>query len=66
MGFTHPMGACRIRDNSETSVVDQHYIVHGFANLFLATVGVIPISIAINPTLTAAVLALEAVDFMNS
>lgn len=61
-GFTHPMGTCRMGNDPMTSVADNQCRVHGFDNLFLATVGLIPISIAINPTLTAAALAVEATD----
>ena len=61
-GFSHPMGTTRMGDDPATSVVDPSGRVHGTENLFVAGVGVIPVAIAVNPTLTAAALALVAAD----
>lgn len=36
--------------------------VHGFANLYLSTLGLIPAPVAVNPTLTAVALATGACD----
>ena len=61
-GFTHPIGICRMGKDPRTSVADTQSRVHGFENLYLATVGLIPITIAVNPTLTAAALAVDAME----
>jgi choline dehydrogenase-like flavoprotein len=61
-GFSHPMGSTRMGDDSSTSVVDRSGRVHGFDNLYLAGVGLIPVRVAVNPTLTAIARALETAD----
>jgi choline dehydrogenase-like flavoprotein len=61
-GFSHPMGSTRMGDDPTTSVVDRHGRVHGFENLYLAGVGLVPVAIAVNPTLTAVALGLAAAD----
>lgn len=62
LGFSHPMGTTRMGDDPATSVTDLAGRVHGFANLYLAGPGLIPIAIAVNPTLTAVALALATAD----
>lgn len=64
-GFTHPMGMCRMGLNPETSVADHFGKVHGFKNLFIATVGLIPNSIAVNPTLTASAIAIATTEAIS-
>jgi choline dehydrogenase-like flavoprotein len=61
-GLSHPMGTTRMGDDPATSVVDRHGRVHGFDNLYVVGASVIPVPIAVNPTLTAVALALEAAD----
>jgi C-glycoside oxidase len=61
-GFTHPMGITRMGDEKKTSVTNFKGKVHGFDNLYLATVGLIPTKLAVNPTLTAAAIALATTD----
>jgi len=61
-GFSHPMGTTRMGDDPATSVVDRTGRVHGFENLYLGGPGLIPVAIAVNPTLTAVALALEAAE----
>jgi len=61
-GFTHPMGMCRMGEDPKTSVVDLNGRVHGFSNLYLASVGLIPVRMAVNLTLTAAALAIASTD----
>ncbi len=63
-GLSHPMGTTRMGDDPTTSVVDRRGRVHGFDNLYLCGLGVIPGPIAINPTLTAVALALETADHL--
>jgi choline dehydrogenase-like flavoprotein len=43
-------------------VADRVGKVHGFENLYLSTVGLIPAPVAVNPTLTAVALALRTCD----
>lgn len=61
-GFSHPMGTTRMGDDPDESVCDRSGRVHGFANLYVAGTGVIPVAIAVNPTLTAVALALESAE----
>ncbi|NEQ69497.1 MAG: hypothetical protein F6K21_29205 [Symploca sp. SIO2D2] len=62
----HTMGTVRMGKKGaiETSVVDPNSKVHNFTNLYLGGPGVIPSMNAVNPTLTAAALAIIAVDNM--
>ncbi|MFI5506645.1 FAD-dependent oxidoreductase [Mycobacterium sp. NPDC051804] len=63
LGFAHVMGTCRMGAVDDgTSVTDGFGEVWGTRGLYLATVGVIPTALAVNPTLTAAALALRSVD----
>jgi choline dehydrogenase-like flavoprotein len=63
LGFAHVMGTCRMgaRDDG-TCVTDEFGQVWGTENLYLATVGVIPNALAVNPTLTGAALAIRSAD----
>ncbi len=61
-GFSHPMGTTRMGDDPATSVVDRRGRVHGFENLYVAGVGIVPVPIAVNPTLTAVAVALHTAD----
>lgn len=62
-GFAHVMGGCRMGTVDDgTSVTDPAARVWGFENLYLATVGLIPTRVAVNPTLTAAALAIRTAD----
>lgn len=63
LGFAHVMGTCRMGAVDDgTAVTDGFGEVWGTRGLYLATVGVIPTALAVNPTLTAAALALRSVD----
>jgi choline dehydrogenase-like flavoprotein len=63
LGFAHVMGTCRMGAVDDgTSVTDDVGRVWGTRNVYLATVGVIPTALAVNPTLTAAALAIRSVD----
>jgi choline dehydrogenase-like flavoprotein len=64
LGFAHVMGTCRMG-----AVDDGNSVTDGFGrvwggtdNVYLATVGLIPTALAVNPTLTAAALAIRTVD----
>ncbi len=61
-GFTHPMGMTRMGDDPQTSVCNESGRVHGLDNLYIAGVGLIPKSIAVNPTLTAAAVAIASCE----
>lgn len=67
LGFAHVMGTCRMGAADDgTCVTDEFGRVWGTENLYLATVGVIPDPLAVNPTLTAAALAIRSVDRLLS
>lgn len=62
-GFAHVMGGCRMGTVDDgASVADPAARVWGFENLYLSTVGLIPTRIAVNPTLTAAALAIRTAE----
>lgn len=63
LGFAHVMGTCRMGDSDDGScVADEFGRVWGTENLYLATVGLIPTALAVNPTLTGAALAIRTAD----
>lgn len=63
LGTPHLIGSCRMGATDDgTSVADIDGRVWGTENLFLATNGVIPTRLAVNPTLTAAALAIRTAD----
>jgi choline dehydrogenase-like flavoprotein len=63
LGFAHVMGTCRMGVVDDgNSVTDGFGRVWGTDNVYLATVGLIPTALAVNPTLTAAALAIRTVD----
>ncbi|WP_319435473.1 GMC oxidoreductase [Mycobacterium sp. RTGN5] len=63
LGFAHVMGTCRMGAHDDgTCVADTFGQVWGTENLYLATVGVIPNALAVNPTLTGAALAIRSAD----
>lgn len=61
-GTAHLVGTCRMDTKLSPGVTDQNGQVHGFENLYLATVGLIPAPVAVNPTLTAVALTLQTCD----
>lgn len=61
-GSEHLMGSCRMGMDSASSVTDTCGRVHGFENLYVAGNAVIPTRLAVNPTLTAAALAVRTAD----
>jgi len=58
----HLAGTCRMDVPGRDGVTDSFGRVHGFGNLFLTTVGLFPVPVAENPTLTAIALALRSCD----
>jgi choline dehydrogenase-like flavoprotein len=65
LGFAHVMSTCRMGVGDDgTSVTDGYGRVWGTHNLYLATVGVIPTALAVNPTLTATALAIRTADHL--
>lgn len=66
-GFCHLTGGCRMgMKNDGSSVTDTFGKVWGVDNLYLATVGLVPGNLAVNPTLPAAALALRTADHILS
>ncbi len=61
-GTGHLVGTCRMDREGWPGVTDRRGKVHGFENLYLATVGLIPAPVAVNPTLTALALTLNTCD----
>jgi choline dehydrogenase-like flavoprotein len=61
-GSGHLVGTCRMDRSDWGGVTDRLGRVHGFDNLYLATVGLIPAPVAVNPTLTAVALAVRTSD----
>lgn len=62
LGTPHLMGSCRMGVDPAGSVVDPEGRVHGVAGLAIAGNGVVPGRLAVNPTLTAAALAVRTAD----
>lgn len=65
--LTHPLGGCRMAENSARGVVDQYGRVFDashpgarYPGLYVTDAAIIPTSLGINPTLTIAALALRA------
>jgi choline dehydrogenase-like flavoprotein len=65
-GTGHLVGTCRMDCLDWGGVTDRLGRVHGFENLYLSTVGLIPAPVAVNPTLTALAVALNASDAIVS
>jgi C-glycoside oxidase len=61
-GTGHIVGTCRMDCRGWPGVTDRVGKVHGFENLYLATVGIFPAPVAVNPTLTALALTLRTCD----
>jgi len=62
-GFAHMTGTTRMsRADDGTGVTDHQGRVWGFDNLYLATNGLIPTRMAVNPTLTGVALAAHVAD----
>jgi choline dehydrogenase-like flavoprotein len=65
-GAAHLVGTCAMDADDRRGVTDPQGRVHGFDNLYLATLGRIPAPVAVNPTLTAVALALGNCDAILS
>jgi choline dehydrogenase-like flavoprotein len=62
-GFAHMTGTVRMSAADDgTGVADYQGRVWGFDNLYLATNGLIPTGMAVNPTLTGVALAAFVAD----
>ncbi|MES0882205.1 FAD-dependent oxidoreductase [Roseibium sp. SCP14] len=62
-GFAHMTGTTRMsKDDNGTGVSDYQGRVWGYDNLYLATNGLIPTRMAVNPTLTGVSLAIHVAD----
>ncbi|MET0533834.1 MAG: GMC family oxidoreductase [Steroidobacter sp.] len=62
----HHMGATRMAGNAKDGVVDEHCLVHGVRNLYVAGSSVFPTSGIANPTLTLLALAFRLSDHLRS
>ncbi len=65
-GSAHLVGTSAMDVGRRVGVTDTYGRVHGFDNFYLTTVGLIPVPVAVNPTLTAAALALNTCDTVVS
>ncbi|MCV0426050.1 MAG: FAD-dependent oxidoreductase [Roseibium sp.] len=66
-GFAHMTGTTRMsKVNDGTGVADYQGRVWGFDNLYLATNGLIPTRMAVNPTLTGVNLAIHVADQISN
>lgn len=63
-GNAHIVGTCRMDRPGREGVADTAGKVHGYENLFLASLGLFPVPIAENPTLTAVAIALKSCDHL--
>ncbi len=61
----HHIGATRMGDDPQTSVVDKNCQVHDINNLFIASCSVFPTSSQANPTLTITAMAIRLADFLK-
>lgn len=62
----HHMGATRMGNNIDSSVVDKNCKVHGANNIFVAGCSVLTTGSSSNPTFTALALGLRLVDHIDS
>jgi choline dehydrogenase-like flavoprotein len=60
----HPMGGCRMGNDSRKSVVDSNLTVHGISNLSIASAAVYPAGGSSNPSFTMIALALRLGDWL--
>jgi choline dehydrogenase-like flavoprotein len=65
-GTGHLVGTCRMDRGDWPGVTDRLGKVYDFENLYLATIGLFPAPVAVNPTLTALALALNTCDAIAS
>lgn len=57
LGSAHPQGGNAMSDDRSVGVVDSHFRVHGYDNLFVCDASIFPTTIRINPQLTIMALA---------
>jgi choline dehydrogenase-like flavoprotein len=62
--YAHLVGAARMGDNPETSVVDRFGRAHDLANLFVCDGSIMPTQGSANPGLTIMALAARAADYL--
>jgi C-glycoside oxidase len=67
LGFAHMTGTTRVSAKDDgTGVTDFTGRVWGFDNLHLATNGLIPTRMAVNPTLTGVALSIRIADAIDA
>ncbi len=62
--FAHLVGAARMGDDPETSVVDRYGRTHDIANLFVCDGSIMPTQGSANPGLTVQALAARTADYL--
>lgn len=58
----HILGGCPMGDSPETGVVDQHFKVHGYPNMYILDGSIVPCNLGVNPALTITALSEYAMD----
>jgi choline dehydrogenase-like flavoprotein len=64
--YAHLVGAARMGDDPETSVVDRYGRTHDIANLFICDGSILPTQGSANPGLTIQALAARTADYLIS
>jgi choline dehydrogenase-like flavoprotein len=64
LGTGHPQGGNKMCRKPEQGVIDPHFKVYGYDNLFICDASVFPCSIGVNPQLTVMALAHYASTFI--
>jgi len=57
LASAHPQGGNAMSRNPRLGVIDEHFRVHGYRNLFVCDASVFPTSLQVNPQLTVMALA---------
>jgi choline dehydrogenase-like flavoprotein len=64
-GTGHPQGGNVMSNDPQTGVVDEHFKVYGFENLFVCDASVFPTSLGVNPQITVMSLAYYAAPMIS-
>jgi choline dehydrogenase-like flavoprotein len=64
LASSHPQGGNAINHDRSRGVVDEHFRVHGYENLYVCDASVFPGSVQVNPQMTVMALARYAAQLM--
>jgi choline dehydrogenase-like flavoprotein len=62
LASSHPQGGNAINRDPRRGVVDEHFRVHGYDNLYVCDASVFPGSVQVNPQMTVMALARYAAE----